>query len=145
MKDAKQLLMDYLDGDAATTAGLFAEDGYLELPYLSSLGLQARYTGPAEIEAFLTFLHDQLYPGFRFEDIQLHITTPDQVFGQYLIEATSGISGRPIRQQFYGHLVAEGGKIRQLREAIDVIVAAEAIFTGGLAEVAKNRQAAAKT
>jgi hypothetical protein len=53
----------------------------------------------------------------------------------------SGISEKPIRQQFYGHLVAKNGKIQLLREAIDVIVAADAIFPNGLDEVAGNRRA----
>jgi hypothetical protein len=139
MKDAKQLLLDYLAAGPDAAGALFAEEGTLELPYLASLGLQSVYTGPEEIGRFLTFLHDQLYPGFHFEEIEVPLATPDQAFGQYLIATKSGISGRSIRQQFYGHLVAENGRIKRLREAIDVIVAAEAIFPGGLAEVAKAR------
>jgi len=139
MKDAKQLLLDYLESGAAAAGDLFADDGVLELPYLASLGLQPRYTGPVEITRFLTFLHDQLYPGFHFEDVVVHIATPDQAFGQYLIAARSGVSGKSIRQQFFGHLTARDGKIGLLREAIDVIVAADAIFPGGLEEVARNR------
>ena len=143
MKDARQLLLDYLESGPDAAAALFAADGTLELPYLASLGVPAVYTGPVEIARFLTFLHDQLYPGFRFEDVEIHIATSDQAFGQYLIAARSGISGRSVRQQFFGHLVAEGGRIKRLREAIDAIVAAEAIFPGGLDEVAKNRAAVA--
>ena len=139
MKDAKQLLLDYLDAGPDAAGALFAETGTLELPYLASLGLQAIYTGPTEIAQFLTFLHEQLYPGFHFEDVEIPLATPEQAFGQYLIAAMSGISGKAIRQQFYGHLVAENGRIARLREAIDVIVAAEAIFPGGLADVAKAR------
>jgi uncharacterized protein len=145
MKDAKQLLLDYTGSGAVAAGDLFAEDGALELPYLASLGLQPKYTGPREIAQFLTFLHDQLYPGFHFDNVQVHIATPDQAFGEYLIDSRSGISGKPIRQQFYGHLIAEDGKIKLLREAIDVIVAAEAIFPGGLEEVVKARAAAART
>ncbi len=145
MNDATQLLLEYIKSGATDAGNLFAEDGSLELPYLASLGLQPNYTGPEEIAKFLTFLHDQLYPGFTFQDVQIHIATPDQVFGQYLINAKSGISGKSVRQQFYGHLIAENGKIKLLREAIDVIVAADAIFPNGLEEVLGNRKAAQKT
>ena len=143
MKDAKQLLLDYLGAGAAAAGALFADDGVLELPYLASLGLPPRYTGPAEITQFLTFLHDQLYPGFHFDDIDVHAAGPDRAFGEYLIAARSGVSGKSVRQQFFGHLTARAGKIALLREAIDVIVAAEAIFPGGLDEVVKNRAGAA--
>ena len=48
---------------------------------------------------------------------------------------------KPIRPQFYGHLVARDGKLALLREAIDAVVAAEAIFPDGLEEVVRNRRA----
>ncbi len=143
MKDAKQLFLDYLNSDAKGSGDLFASDGYLELPYLASLGIPPKYTGPAEATQFLTFLHEQLYPGFTFKDVQIHLSTPDQAFANYVIEAKSGISGKAVRQEFFGHLVAEGGRIKALREAIDVSVAAEAIFKGGLEEVIANRKAKA--
>jgi hypothetical protein len=44
-----------------------------------------------------------------------------------------------VRQQFFGHLEAEGGKIRRLREAVDVIVVAEAIFPKDLKDVIAKR------
>ncbi|MEJ0064691.1 MAG: nuclear transport factor 2 family protein [Caulobacteraceae bacterium] len=87
------------------------EDGVLELPYLASLGVPPKYTGPDAIATFLTFLHEQLYPGFVFKDVTVHIDTPDQVFAGYVIDATSGISGKTVHQQFYGHLTARDGKI----------------------------------
>ena len=135
-----------LIASGAVAAGdLFAEDGSLEPPYLVSLGLQPKYTGPQEIAQFLTFLHEQLYPGFHFDNVHIHIATLDQAFGKYRIDSKSGISGKPIRQQFYCHLTAEDGKIKLLCEAIDVIVAAEAIFPGGLDDVVKARVSATKT
>jgi uncharacterized protein len=145
MRDATQLLLYYTAAGARDAGNLFAEDGSLELPYLASLGVQPIYTGPEEISKFLTFLHDQLYPGFKFEDVHVHIAIPDQAFGQYLINSISGISGKSVRQQFYGHLVAQKGKIKLLREAIDSIVAADAIFPKGLEEVLSNRKASQNT
>jgi uncharacterized protein len=53
MKDSKTLLLNYLASvrDPERAASLFAEDGVFELPFLRSLGVEARYTGRREITA----------------------------------------------------------------------------------------------
>jgi hypothetical protein len=135
MTTAKELMLGYIAGTAEQSGALFDAKGTLELPYLASIGLPPLLTGPDEIAKFLTFLHGTLYPGFAFENVQIHLSTPEQVFAEYHINHKSGITGKAVRQQFFGHLEAEGGKIKRLREAIDVVVAAEAIFPNGLADV----------
>jgi ketosteroid isomerase-like protein len=142
MKTAKELMLAYLAGNAEQSAALFSENGTLELPYLASIGLAPVITGPTEIAKFLGFLHGQLYPGFSFTNAAVLIDTPDQVFAEYRIDHKSGISGKEVKQQFFGHLRAENGKIARLVEAIDVLVAAEAIFPNGLADVLKQRASA---
>jgi uncharacterized protein len=139
MKTAKDLMLAYLAGTAEQTGALFAEGGTLELPYLASIGVPPVTTGPVEITKFLGFLHSTLYPGFAFEDVKIHLQTPDQVFAEYHINHKSGISGKDVRQQFFGHLEAKDGKITRLREAIDVVVAAEAMYPNGLADVLAKR------
>ena len=94
MKTAKQLLQAYIDGSALESAALFAEKGALELPYLADLGVDPRYEGPKNIGAFLTFLHEKMYPNFKFVDVKIYIDTPDQAFGEYTIHQKSGISGK---------------------------------------------------
>jgi hypothetical protein len=139
MKTAKDLMLGYIAGTAEQSGALFAGDGTLELPYLASIGLPPVLKGPEETTKFLSFLHDTLYPGFSFEDVKIHIETPDQVFAEYHINHKSGISGKAVQQQFFGHLEAKDGKIARLREAIDVVVAAEAIYPNGLADVLAKR------
>jgi uncharacterized protein len=139
MKTAKELMLGYIEGTAEQSASLFANEGTLGLPYLASIGLAPVLRGPQEIGKFLTFLHDKLYPGFSFETVKIDIDTPSQVFAEYQINHLSGISGKDVRQQFFGHLEAEGGKIRRLREAVDVIVVADAIFPNGLKDVIAKR------
>jgi hypothetical protein len=139
MKNAKELMLGYIAGSAEQSGALFAESGTLELPYLASLGMPPVLKGPQEITKFLTFLHQTLYPGFKFTDVKVHIDTPDQVFAEYHIDSKSGISGKSVKQQFFGHLTAKNGKIDRLVEAIDVIVAADAIFPNGLADVLAKR------
>jgi hypothetical protein len=139
MNTAKDLMLGYIGGTAQQSGALFAENGTLELPYLASIGLPPVMTGPKAIIEFLSFLHGKLYPGFSFENVQVHLETPEQAFAEYHINHKSGISGKDIKQQFFGHLESSGGKIKRLREAIDVVVAAEAIYPNGLADVIKKK------
>jgi hypothetical protein len=132
-------MLDYIHGTAEQSGALFADDGTLWLPYLASIGLPPVMNGPRAITEFLTFLHGTLYPGFSFEDVKIHIDNAEQAFAEYHINHKSGISGKEVKQQFFGHLEAADGKIKRLREAIDVVVAAEAIYPKGLAEVIDNR------
>ena len=135
MQTAQQIMLAYLAGTAEETGALFATEGTLELPYLASIGLPPVLKGPAEITKFLGFLHGTLYPDFKFQNVKVLIDGGTQVFAEYQINHKSGISGKFVNQQFFGHLEAEAGKIRRLREAIDVVVAAEAIYPNGLKDV----------
>jgi len=105
MTTAKELLQAYIDGTAKEAAALFADQGALELPYLANLGVEPRYDGPKNIEVFLTFLYEKMYPGFKFVDVKIYIDTPDQAFGEYTIHQKSGISGKEVHQRFFGHCV----------------------------------------
>lgn len=139
MKTAKELLQAYIKGTAQESAALFAEKGTLELPYLADLGVEPRYEGPESIGAFLTFLHEKMYPGFKFVDVKIYIDTPDQAFGEYTIHQKSGISGKEIHQRFFGHCTVANDKIVLLREALNVIAAADAMFPGGVADVVNRK------
>src|ERR1700683_796801 len=141
MKTAKQLLQAYIDGSALESAALFAENGALELPYLADLGVDPRYEGPKSIGTFLTFLHDKMYPGFKFVDVKIYIDTPDQSFGEYTIHQKSGISGKEVHQRFFGHCTAANGKIVLLREALNILAAADGMFPGGAAEAIRQKAA----
>ncbi len=139
MQTAHKLMLAYLAGAAEETGALFSPEGTLELPYLASIGLPPVLKGPSEITKFLGFLHGTLYPEFKFQNVKVLIDGGTQVFAEYQINHKSGISGKFVNQQFFGHLEAESGKIRRLREAIDVVVAAEAIYPNGLKDVIAKR------
>ena len=140
MKTAKELLQAYIDGTAKESAALFAENGALELPYLADLGVDPRYEGPKTIESFLTFLHEKMYPGFKFVGVNIYIDTPDQAFGEYTIHQKSGISGRDVHQRFFGHCVVANGRIVLLREALNVLAAADGMFPNGIADVINKKR-----
>ena len=139
MKTARQLLQAYIDGSAQEAASLFAKNGALELPYLADLGVEPRYEGPTNIGAFLSFLHEKMYPNFRFVDVKIYIDTPDQAFGEYTIDQKSGISGKHVHQRFFGHCTAADGKIVLLREALNVLAAADGMFPNGIADVLNKK------
>jgi hypothetical protein len=140
MKTAKDLLQAYIDGTAKESAALFAEDGALEIPYLADLGVDPRYEGPKAIESFLAFLHEKMYPGFKFVDVKIYIDTPDQAFGEYTIHQRSGISGRDVHQRFFGHCTVANGRIVLLREALNVLAAADGMFPNGIADVINKKK-----
>lgn len=106
--------------DPAAVAALFAEDGVLELPPIN-----ARAQGPAEIEKFIRGLLAQVLD-FRFKDIHMWIETPDKTFAEYSVEALVVATGKVYKQTYAGLLVAENGKIRLLREALDTLAASRA-------------------
>lgn len=127
MNNARQLLAAYLESirDPRAAAALFADDGVLELPYLKSLGIDARAQGPEAIEGFIASLLAKV-PDFAFKNVYFLIETPEQVFAEYEVEALVPSTGKVYRQMYAGRLVARDGKIALLREALDTVRAADA-------------------
>jgi uncharacterized protein len=126
MKSAKELMLEFTAfsfKDPKKASEMFAEDGAVEMPYLATLGIPAQYKGREAIAEFFQFVRD-LYPGFEFENIKVLIDTPGQAFGEYEFTSVSSKTGRTVHQLFFGRLVAENGKIKLLREALDSFEAA---------------------
>jgi ketosteroid isomerase-like protein len=136
MTSAKELLIAYLQNihDADTAIALFSDDAAIELPYLSSLGLPWRRSGRETLYHFLQNL-PKTFPGFKFQNIQIHIDTPEQAFGEYEVECTVAATGRPYHQHYMGRLVAKEGKIVLLREALDLVQVARSSFPNGVADL----------
>jgi len=122
MPTAPQLLRTYLAGiqTPAAAASLFATDGVLELPWIN-----VRAQGPEAIEALITGLLKKV-PAFGFKNVTFWIETPEKTFAEYDVEAPVAGSTKIYRQTYAGLLVAEGGKIKLLREALDTAAAAKA-------------------
>lgn len=124
MQTPTRLLQAYLAEiqDPPAAAALFAEDGVIELPALSSMGIDARAQGPAAIEKFIAGLLSNV-PDFRFKDVQIFIETPEQVFAEYSVEAQVRSTNKLYRQTYAGRLVMQDGKIKLLRESLDTLAA----------------------
>ncbi|WP_321889688.1 nuclear transport factor 2 family protein [Paraburkholderia bannensis] len=127
MNTAAELLNQYLASirDPKAAAALFADDGVLELPYLASLGPTTGARGPAVIEKFIAGLLNKV-PEFSFKNVSILIDTPEQVFGEYEVEALVPSTGKIYKQMYAGRLVADGGKIKLLRESLDTVAAQKA-------------------
>ncbi|MER6533465.1 nuclear transport factor 2 family protein [Streptomyces sp. 900105755] len=133
--NARSLLLAYTANisDPDFIASLFAEDGAIELPYLESIGLPTRTVGPEAIREFITGLL-QVIPDLGFDTVDIMIETEDQVFGEWTVERTTA-AGRLFSQTYAGRLVAENGKIKLLRESLDLVRAARAMLPNGVADI----------
>jgi hypothetical protein len=138
MKEAKDLLLEFTSSmpDVDKASQLFAEDADFEMPYLASVGIQSRYHGREEIRRFLVTVVE-LYPDFEFKptDVNIFISTPAQAFAEYISRPTAAATGRKIEHLFMGRLVAENGMIKLLREALNTVAAAQALFPGGTGQI----------
>lgn len=121
MSTPTQLLQDYIrfisEGNGEKAFALFAEDGAIELPYLASIGAPHRWAGKETLQGFFRGFPAS-FPNFKFTDVAIHIETENQVFAEYHAEAIR--NGQPYQQHYMGRLVAENGKIKLLREALDM-------------------------
>jgi ketosteroid isomerase-like protein len=111
--------------DPRKAVEMFAEDGAFEMPYLATFGFPSQYRGRDAIAGFFQSVLD-LYPGFQFENIKVLIDTPDQAFGEFEATTVSSKTGRSVHQLFFARLVAENGKIKLLREALNTFEVARA-------------------
>ncbi|HEX4168789.1 MAG TPA: nuclear transport factor 2 family protein [Bryobacteraceae bacterium] len=124
-----------LDRSTDRVAKLFADEGVFEFPYLPTLGLQSRYTGPSEIRSLMEMVAS-LVPSFTLSKIDIYDTTdPNTLFVEYHSEGTMKQSGTIYAQDYISKLAVEDGKIKSLREYLDVISSARAILPNGLADV----------
>ena len=136
MKNARALLEEFTAAsfrDPKKAAEMFTADGAFEMPYLESFGFPGRYEGREAIEGFFHFVRD-LYPDMDLEHIKVMIDTPEQAFAEYEFTAQSSKTGRTIHQLFFGRLVAENGKIKLLRESVNLVEVALGVFPNGLAD-----------
>lgn len=119
MKTAKELMQDYhsLIQNPEAVSAIFSSDGAIELPYLASLGAGWRTEGPGNIKNMIGGIL-KMAPDFKFINIKYFIETPDQVFAEYEVDCLW--NGKPYKQMYMGRLVAENGKIKLIREGMNM-------------------------
>lgn len=119
---AKQLLLAYLTQiqNPEKAAEVFAEDGILELPTIG-----VRVQGPGGVAGLVGSLLQKV-PDFKFGEPTFYIETPDRVFAEYSVDAVVADTGKTYTQTYAGVLIAENGRIKLLREALDTAAAVHA-------------------
>jgi hypothetical protein len=142
MATAKELLLAYMDliRNPEEAISLFALDAAIEIPYLVEVGLPGQFKGHEEILGFLRQING-LFPDVAFRNVQFFMESPDQAVGEYEVHCSAPSTQRQYHQLFFGRLVAEGGKIKLLREALNIVSAAQTILPNGLSDVAVQRSA----
>lgn len=131
MSTPLDLLKAYLNNVQDTEAAslLFAEDGALELPYLSSLGFPSRAQGPKEIKIWLDNVVKD-FENFSFSNLNVFIEAGDQVFAEYEVHTKVLSTNKPFDQLYMGRLVASNGKIKLLRESLNTVATQQAFSNG---------------
>ena len=135
MRTARQLLLAFLEQvqQPEVTHELFADDGVYEAPYLESLGVPWRYRGRAEVAQHLDEIRE-LFPTLTFHDFLIVADTPECVVAEYQFTTRSSRTGRMIHQLIVGRLEAADGKIQLLRESLNLMELALALYRRGLAD-----------
>ena len=133
---ARQLLNALLETTVQqpeATHALFADDGVYEAPYLESLGLPWRYRGRREVAERLDAVRE-LFPQLAFHDVEIVAETTGCVVAEYQFTTWSSRTERMIHQLIVGRLEAADGKITLLRESLNLVEMALALYPYGLAD-----------
>jgi len=134
---ASILFKDYLDcvnsGDPRAVAEFFTEDGYIEAPYVASMGMPAKFVGRTAIEATMKGLM-QNAPDFQFTSLKIILATPVEVVAEYESKAKL-LNGRNYMQLYVGHVTFKNGKIVSHREFLNTIPFAIAFLPNGLSDL----------
>ena len=114
---------------------LFADDGVFEFPYFSVLGMPTRFQGKAELRQVLSMIGAR-FSAFTVSDIEIHeVKTEDALFVRYHTDTFIDGTERVYAQDYVSQLIAENGKIKVLREYLNIIKTARALLPNGLADV----------
>jgi ketosteroid isomerase-like protein len=135
MRTARQLLLALLEQiqQPEVTHELFADDGIYEVPYLESLGLPWRYRGRREVAQRLEAIRE-LFPELAFHDVVIVAETTECVVAEYQFTTRSSRTGRMIHQLIVGRLESSDGQIVLLRESLNLVELALALYRHGLAD-----------
>lgn len=124
-----------LDHSIDRCVDLFADDGAFEFPYFSVLGMPTRFQGKAEIRQVLGIINAR-FSAFTISQVEIHeVKEGDALFVRYHSDGFVDRSDRVYAQDYVSQLVAENGRIKVLREYLNVIKTARMLFPNGLADV----------
>ena len=136
MRTPRELLTAFFEATlqgTEVTVALFAKNGLYEVPYLESLGLPWRYRGQDEIVRFLA-ANREMFPQLAFHDLVIVAESMGCVVAEYQFTTRSTRTGRMIHQLIVGRLESTDGRIALLRESVNLVEMALALYPHGLAD-----------
>ncbi|HTJ52304.1 MAG TPA: nuclear transport factor 2 family protein [Cyclobacteriaceae bacterium] len=140
-KTASVLFKEFLEtvgkGDAKAASSLFATDGYIDAPYVQSLGFPSKIAGHEAIEQSLSQVKAAA-PNFHFSNFKVVMETPNELVAEYESEAVMA-SGKPYKQLYIAHVTTKDGKIVSHKEFLNTVVFVEAFFPNGLKDLITNK------
>ncbi len=138
---ARELVEAFLDGlrhldtSLDRCVELFADDGVFEFPYMPSIGMPDRFEGKAAIRRVLELIRSR-FSWFELSGIEIHESKDeDGLFVRYRSTCFVDGTDKVYRQDYVTQLVAEHGRIKLLRETMNIIATARALLPNGLADV----------
>lgn len=141
MSTAHELLTEFfdclrtIDSSIDKCVDLFADDGVFEFPYLSSLGMPTRFEGKVAVRGVLELIRSH-FSSFALSNINVHELKNDSgFFLEYHSDAFIDGTKRVYPQDYASLFVAENGKIKLLREYMNVVSSARALLPNGLADM----------
>ena len=141
MPTARELLVEFfeclrnLNTSIDRCVALFAEDGVFEFPYMPTIGINARFQGHEAIRGVLELIRSH-FPSFTLSNIEIYdLKDGSGLFVEYHSEGFVDGTDKVYAQDYVSHLVVENGRIKLLREYLNIISSARALLPNGLADV----------
>jgi len=124
-----------LDSSVDRCVALFADDGVFEFPYFTTLGMPSRFVGKVAVREVLEIIRAH-FVSFTLSNIEIHaVKDSDSIFVRYHSDTMLNGTERAYAQDYVSQLVAENGKIKLLREYMNVISTARVLLPNGLADL----------
>lgn len=141
MSTGRELLTEFfeclknLDTSVERCVGLFAEDGVFEFPYMPTIGIEARFQGHDAIRGVLELIRSH-FPSFTLSNIQIHeLKDGSGLFVEYHSDGLLNGTDRVYAQDYVSRIVVENGRIKLLREYLNIISSARMLLPNGLADL----------
>lgn len=139
-KTPSVLFKEFLDtvgkGDAKAASSFFTTDGYIDAPYVQSLGFPSKIAGHEAIGQSLSQVKAAA-PNFHFSNFKVVMETENELVAEYESEAVM-TSGKPYKQLYIAHVTTKDGKIVSHKEFLNTVVFVEAFFPNGLKDLITN-------
>jgi ketosteroid isomerase-like protein len=130
MSTARTLITEYLSGLESLDGSIdrivdLADDGVFEFPY----------EGSEQVRSVLGLIASH-FPRFTVSNVDIHeLADGTGLFIEYHVDAVVAGSGKPYAQDYASRLVVDGGKIKLLREYLNVISTARVLLPNRLVDV----------